>query len=356
MAINQEILKQYNDISWEKLLREDLGDSGNLKEVKPNFDRIKNIFDRIINYSVLLDDVPNYKRIFENTLQNFINQCKNQLLGSAYTNTAEKTNKITAVRNLEESIISQLSPIFSYLQFADPKNEVQQKDLVKRLKEVNALTEKVEKALEVSGSIAQKQEVNLYGSEFENLAEGVRNTNKLTSSFFVREIFRRYIVVGNKQRASRSQWLMMFFLFATLIVALIFVFGKQLELIGEGINTFERLWKTILEQNILVKLFIISAGGYLVAHFSRNYSAEMNMYYINKHRQLALNSHQRILDAVTTTDSDNDSETKNAILLQVAKTMFDIQETGYLKNGNNPVPTTQVIETVRSGIPKSGNS
>jgi DNA-binding FadR family transcriptional regulator len=91
----------------------------------------------------------------------------------------------------------------------------------------------------------------------------------------------------------------------------------------------------------------------MVAHFSRNYSAEMNMYYMNKHRQMALNSHQRILDAVRKTETSNEPETKNAILLQVAKTMFDIQETGYLKNGNNPVPTTQIVETIRTGVSKS---
>lgn len=32
--------------------------------------------------------------------------------------------------------------------------------------------------------------------------------------------------------------------------------------------------------------------------------------------------------------------------------MFDIQETGYLKNGMSPVPTTQIIETVKSGTGK----
>jgi len=60
MAINQEILKQYKNIDWDKLLRKDLGQTGELNEVKQNFDRIKSIFDKIISYEVLLNEVPNY--------------------------------------------------------------------------------------------------------------------------------------------------------------------------------------------------------------------------------------------------------------------------------------------------------
>lgn len=352
MAINKDILAQYNDIAWKDLLREDLGDSGNLGEVKPNLDRIKGIFDRIIGYEILLNDVPNYQRIFESVLINFINGCQSQLVGSAYTNIAEKSNKIAFVRNTEESIVSQLGPIFSYLQFIDPTNKAQQEDLVERLKEVSNLTEKVENALAASGKIAEKQEVAMYGSEFENIAEGIRSAKEYKYkwySWLAYNVFSRYIVIGNKQRAFRSQFWMMFFLALTVVLGSLFVFGKQLALVGDG-KFLERFWNTILEQNILFKLILISSSGYLVAYFSRNYSAEMNMYYINKHRQLSLNSHQRILDSVRKTASDNDAQTKNAILLQVAKTMFDIQETGYLKNGNSPVPTTQVIETVRTGI------
>jgi hypothetical protein len=352
MSINQETLKQYKNIDWGQLLRKDLGKTGELNEVKQNFDRIKSIFDKIISYEVLLDEVPNYQRTFEKAIQNFINLCNGQILGNSYTNTADRQSKITFIRSLEETLISQLSPVFNYFQFVDPTNKGKQEDLVKRLKDADTLINKLEKAVDVSSKIAQKQEVAEYGNAFDDMAEGIRNTKIYKHpwlAWIIKYVFKKYEKMGNRQRAFSSQFWMIFILILTLALACYFVFGKKLEL-QDGANFFEKIWNTLLEQNILLKLFLISAGGYLVAHFSRNYSAEMNMYYTNKHRQLALNSHQRILDSVIKTETSNDAEIKNAILLQVSKTMFDIQETGYLKNGNNPVPTTQIIETVRTGI------
>lgn len=191
----------------------------------------------------------------------------------------------------------------------------------------------------------------MYGREFERMAEGEFTEEGFNLFRWKIFSFKKYSFLGNKQKADKNSLGMFSSLIFTALMACIFVFGKQLSIDGDG-TFFQRIWNTILEQNVLLKLVIISAGGYLVAHFSRNYSAEMNMYYINKHRQLILNSHQRILDSVRGTESDNDAETKNAILLQVTRTMFDVQETGYLKNGNSPVPTTQIIETIRSGTGK----
>lgn len=360
MAIKQDILNKYKELDWQKLLREDLGESGKLNEIDQNLQRMKSVFERILSYQSTLEQVPNYERTFESVLNQFVDSCNTQLLTN-YSDVTQRQTKLAYVRQMEESYIGQLSPVFNYLQFVDPANNTKQqelerstKELEQKIIEVDILTKKVQKAVQISGSIAEGQEVELYGKEFEMMAEGIRN-EKDYGSIWKTWVSRKLVPheeLGNRQKASRNQFLMMVTIFLTVVLACIFVFGKQLVLQGEG-SALSQFWNTILEQNVLLKIFLISAGGYLVAHFSRNYSAEMNMYYINKHRQMALNSHQRILDAVRRTETANESETKNAILLQVAKTMFDIQETGYLKNGNNPVPATQIIETVRSGIPRS---
>jgi len=334
MAINQDVLNKYNILDWKKLLRGDLGDSGKLDEIEPNLQRIKNIFERILSYISTLEQVPNYERTFESVINQFVDTCNSEII-NGYSDVSQRQEKLTRVRQLEESFIGQLSPIFNYLQFVDPANNTKQEELEKKskeienkLEEIDNLTKKVQKAVAVSGSIAEGQEVKSYGTEFESISQ------------------------DNKGKAFRSQVWMLVSLFLTVLIACIFVFGKRIDL-QEGSVSVYSLWNTILEQNVLLKIVVISAGGYLVAYFSRNYSAEMNMYYTNKHRQLALNSHQRILDAVRETETNNEAEIKNAILLQVAKTMFGIQETGYLKNGNNPVPTAQIVETIRAGVSKN---
>jgi hypothetical protein len=357
MAIKQEIIDKYKNLDWQKLLRKNLGEAGELNSIEQNLQRIKTIIDRIFSYQLTLEQIPNYERTFENVLNNLIQELNSQIIDN-YSDVNQKESKLAFVRQKEESIISQLNPVLTYLQFADPANDVRQKDLEKKskqlednLKTVDELTKKVKKSVDISGTIAEGQEVKLYGKEFERMAEGEFATKEV--KFFRWPIFylKKYSFLGNKQKANRNSFGMFSSLIFTALMACIFVFGKHLVIEGDG-TFFQKLWNTILEQNVLLKLVIISAGGYLVAHFSRNYSAEMNMYYVNKHRQLTLNSHQRILDSVRGTESNNDAETKNAILLQVTRTMFDVQETGYLKNGTSPVPTTQIIETIRSGTGK----
>lgn len=361
MAIRQDILDQYKSINWKSLLRDDLWESGKLDEIEPSLDRIKSVFEKVISYQSTLEQVPNYERSFENVIQDFLNVCNNEIL-SNYSDVTQRQNKLTRIRQLEESLIGQLNPILTYMQFVDPDNKSKQKELDKKtkeieikLQEIDELTKKVQESVKVSWEIAEGQEVQIYWKEFEVMAEGVIN-NQDYGWYWKNKLFKFFkpcLKTGNLQNAKKSQLLMFLSLFATTVLAMMFVFGKELVLVWDG-SYFEKLWSTILEQNVLLKIFLISAGGYLVAHFSRNYSAEMNMYYTNKHRQMALNSHQRILDSVRATETNNnDAETKNAILLQVTKTMFDIQETGYLKNWTNPVPTTQIIETVRSGISKN---
>ncbi len=133
MAINQEIIEKYKNLDWQKLLRNNLGEAGELTSIEPNLQRIKTIIDRIFSYKLTLEQIPNYERTFENVLTNLISELNSQIIDS-YSDVNQRESKLAFVRQKEESIISQLNPILTYLQFADPANDVRQKDLEKNLK------------------------------------------------------------------------------------------------------------------------------------------------------------------------------------------------------------------------------
>jgi hypothetical protein len=79
------------------------------------------------------------------------------------------------------------------------------------------------------------------------------------------------------------------------------------------------------------KFFILSVGFYLANHFARRFYAEKHLYNLNTQRQNALNSHKKILDSVQATDSENEKEIRNAILLELTKAIFENKDTGYIK-------------------------
>jgi NADH:ubiquinone oxidoreductase subunit 3 (subunit A) len=324
MAISAPVLERFEKVDWKGLLREDLGDSGNLKEASSNLDRLKDIFDSLLENPVL-SDIPNHERTFETILNNFLDFCDGILVN--YTDTTQKTQKIADIRQKEEEVINQLSPILNYVRFLDPGNQKKVQELEKTLKEAGKLITDVKIKSEESKKIAEKQEVSKYGKAFEDMAK------------------------KNGKSAIRNFIAMLLFLVITVVFACLFLWGGTFSIIEEGatLGFWENIWNNIITQNIVLKFFVLSAGGYLVSHFSRNFSAEKHLYYLNTHRQNALDSHQRILDSVSeTTIGENDIETQNAILLQVTKTMFEFQDTGYLKGGNSPVPTTQIVENIIS--------
>jgi|GEM_PF-2511165 len=334
MAIQDSTLADYKTLNWDSLLRTDLGEKGELTEIKPNLERLKSVFDRLLEFQPILSQVPSLEVTLENSINNFIQGCITTILDPFYQNYTERTSKLSYIKTLEVSTINQLAPLFGYLLFVSPGHDFEQNDILERqkesaalLEEVNQLLSKTKESLEVTTKLALKQDVQIYGDAFEEMAEET-----------------------NKPKAFFAVILMYISLAVTVIFAGVFIWGHTL-LIPEGGSVWVTIWNQIISQNALLKIFVISAGGYLTAHFSRNYSAEMNMYYSNKHRQMALDSHRRILDSITPTDkTENDKETHNAILVQVTKTIYEQQDSGYLKSSANPVPTTQIIEGIRPSI------
>lgn len=324
--INEDLLTKYKNINWNALLRKDLGEY-NLEEVKPVFERIKNIFDSLINNPAL-----------ENASQGFVNQIDSELkkflqlsirILTAFQNTKEKPQWITEITNEEYSIVTALGNLFNYFNIIDPSKG---KELKKYIQEANEKTKELEdklktvdELLEGAKQTAKKVEVQSFGNFFEKSA------------------------TENKTKANRAFMLMISSIIFTLILSIIYLQDITF-IMDDKMKFWENLLSTVNSQNLIIKVAIITLLGYLIAHFSKVYSAESHLYVINTQRQNALNSHRQILKSVQSTEGDNDLETENAILLQVTRAIFDNQDTGYLKDSNNPTaPVNQILEITKTG-------
>ena len=103
MAINQEIIEKYKNLDWQKLLRNNLGEAGELTSIEPNLQRIKTIIDRIFSYKLTLEQIPNYERTFENVLTNLISELNSQIIDS-YSDVNQRESKLAYEKKKEESI------------------------------------------------------------------------------------------------------------------------------------------------------------------------------------------------------------------------------------------------------------
>jgi len=317
--------EEYKKIDWSKLLRKDLGEYS-LEIAKPNLDRIKSIFDEILNYPNSDQLSDNFNNQIQSQLDSFV-QFANQIINN-FQNTSERQNWISNIKNNEFAIYQNLSNIYGYIKDFDPTRDERLKDVIKkseeRIKKLNENLSKTEALLQRAQKKAVQSEVTEYGNFFGNEA------------------------LKNERMARINRWFMFGSVALTATLSIIFLQNIRF-ILSEELSFFENILQTVNAQNILIKFVLLSLGGYLIAHFSKVHSTEKNLYNLNIQRQNALNSHKQILDSVVATESENEKEIRNAILLELTKAIFANHETGYLKGSrDNPGPSSQIVEITKS--------
>ncbi len=95
-------------------------------------------------------------------------------------------------------------------------------------------------------------------------------------------------------------------------------------------------------QFTISKVLLVAVCFYALAIASKNYKAHRHNAVVNKHRQNALQTFETFVKAAS------DSQTKNAVLLEAARTIFGNQATGYLsKDGDSDSPS-RIIEIFKA--------
>lgn len=95
-------------------------------------------------------------------------------------------------------------------------------------------------------------------------------------------------------------------------------------------------------QLAIAKLAIFSVLVSSIIWCGRSYKAHRHNYVVNRHRQNALSSFE------TFAKSTNDDQTKNAVLLQATKCIFEPQTSGYMTSDSDSGGTSQIIEIVKN--------
>ncbi len=110
--INPSLIGTYRNIDWTLLLRSDLGGTGQLTEAKPTFDRIKSIFDQIIENPVTASLAKEGRKEIETELRGFLNFVQTRV--SSYSNVGERSVVIDEIKSIEWKILSSLGKILPY--------------------------------------------------------------------------------------------------------------------------------------------------------------------------------------------------------------------------------------------------
>ncbi len=312
-------IEDYKQTNWGKLLKEDLGEY-NLKEIKPYLDFIKNFIDPLVESSRKLS--THQQNLLINLLNEFMNlreQIKN------HTDTSQNQTIIDSSINFKNHILDNyqhLSMALKIQQEYDPdkipgKPEIEIKKYQSAVKEMKEILEQARRAQSRLSEQEVKAEASRYGDFFKIEAE---KNKKMSWCFGIG------FLVSSLMAGGYAHW---YLKFDSNIKAENFI---ELFIMGDMIN----------------KIFIFSIILIIISLIRREYLALRHQFTLNTHRHNALSSHKEILSSIKKTASESDKEISNAVLLELTKSMFSPQDTGFVKNQTAISSGSRIVEISKS--------
>ncbi len=95
--------------------------------------------------------------------------------------------------------------------------------------------------------------------------------------------------------------------------------------------------------NLITKVFVISILIYLLTFLFRQFAINKNLQTLNNYKKNALNSFTLFTESI----GDKDNSSKNALMLQVAKAIYENTTTGYLSSKVQENPSSGILEITK---------
>ena len=317
----KSLINNYKETNWHSLLREDLGNF-NLKEIKPYLDFIKNFMDKCIEGSDALS--YNQKDILRDLLARF-EAVKERITNHGDINqNQEIVNLVISFRDTildDHRVMGLTLALESHKKYSNGKILEQPEVEVKKYR---AIIKALEKDLERDIKKAQKVQSEYAEQTIREEASRYGNFFKIESE-------------NNRSLSCIYRWV----LFSLSFVFCLFAYFA---LEAHQDIAVENFYELIMKGNIIGKFFILSILFLLITIVSREYLALRHQLTLNQHRHNALSSHKEILNSIQETGNQSDKEISNAILLELTKAMFAIQDTGFIKHQKDSFHENKVVE------------
>ena len=312
------LIEDYKQTNWKDLLKEDLG-KYHLREIEPHLTLIKKIIDRIIDspYLESLLQSQNCQNLLQGLLQQFL-QHRNQIINNKDANQNQQI--IINISLFKTYIAENFQPLFAVLDIYEKSEPAKPLAADKRFLLSKEVQKEILKIKQIQSQLAEqavREEASRYGDFFKKEAE---ENEKLSKKFGI-AFFGFSILAG--------VFAYYFLRFDQNIVAHSFI-----ELIIKG--------------DVINKIFIFSIILFAISLVRREYLALRHQFTLNKHRQNALSSHKEISSSIEKTANESDKEISNAVLLELTKSMFSPQDTGFVKSQTDVSSGNRIVEITKS--------
>jgi hypothetical protein len=334
---SEETVKEYLSISLSDLQRSDLGSKG-FAEILPKLEAIKNWIDEMIEIAESNEDLP---KELKNCIYNYINTYK------AYSFNIKNYNLDTDAGNQfrhRANLISEIDAWLTAILFGFDKNN-SNSNTANLLLVYNTL--KGYKFANLEGSNKEIDEIKQNIREKQKQVDELLNLmqQKATSTTVVdyAAIFGAEATKYSSSKVkngsilgSAERWLITSFI--TIILFILFIKN-----IGFFITVDFSKAISIVTIQLITRLIIISIFLYVMTFCFKQYSVHKHLHTLNTHRQNILNSFKLFIESI----DKNDTVMRNALMMEVARAIYESGETGYITSKSNSDTGSSIMEVTK---------
>ncbi|MGJ3235169.1 hypothetical protein [Marivirga sp.] len=344
MSLDNEKLKEYNEIEVQSLARRDeLGTKG-FDEVISTLSELKSMIDEMVEISQsvqLPDQIDKQIDGFISTFISFSNQIGKYDLDSDGRNNFGQRAKI--IQNINQYYSQALSGTSNnnFLNVYNTAKNFNLKGIQNERQEVAKIKKDLQKSkldfdetIKLLRNKAGEKTANDYAEIFEN--QSTRHSNFSISNQFP------YIRLGAAQI-----WLFFGIISVFILVFVVYLLSNEklptTEIITlKGVNG-EYQQVQYLISNIVSRILVISICVFLIGFSFKQHSVNRHLFTINKHRQNALESYQLFIKSI---DPD-DRQVRHQLIIEVAKAIYEQNQTGYISDKSNSPSSNGIIELTK---------
>lgn len=177
--------------------------------------------------------------------------------------------------------------------------------------------------------------------DVENL---ISQLQKQAKEIVITDYARIFEIEEEKNKAAATRWLIF-----SGVLSVIFITVIICSLTNDWFKISEKIVEAgstrtyINYPNLISKVFFLSFLIFIVTFSFRQYSINKNLETTNNHRKNALNSYKLFGDSF----SKDDHASRSAIMIQVAKAIFDHNRSGYLSAKNSDTGSPSFLELTK---------
>lgn len=237
---------------------------------------------------------------------------------------------------IQESLHKKIDQLYSYGAVWIPFLAYQKGDMSENISQLNSTLNQAQKLIEKT-----KNDIENSKTEINQIIIATREASASAGAAVFTIDFENESI---EQEKSAKKWLI-----ATGIGVLTTLISAILMWAYAVSNTSAKLSNSQIIQTIAAKLVILTMLVTGTMWIARQYRALKHLSTLNRHRSLSL----RTLKAFSAAASDE--QTKNAVLIEVTRAVFQANHTGYLDGHNGEESSTKIIEIAKVLSSKSSN-